>query len=43
MAVKITIPTPLRQCVGEQDQVEDDVLSVVPSIACGTALQCICT
>jgi hypothetical protein len=34
MAVRIMISTPLR---------ETDVLSIVPSIVGGTALQCICT
>jgi hypothetical protein len=43
MAVKIMIPTPLRQYLGKKDQVENDVLSIVPSIASGRALQCICT
>jgi len=43
MAVNRMVPTPYCQCTGGKDPVENNVMSIVPSLAGGTALQCICT
>ena len=43
MAVNRMVSTPHCECTGREDQVETNVISIVPSLAGGTALQCICT
>jgi hypothetical protein len=43
MAVNRMVPTPQRHSIGRKHRVENNLLSIVPSIAGGTALQCICT